>query len=232
MDEGNTQRELLLSSVIGPATSLEEAIHSTVRDVLLNAATDPALTRDLALALLKRVDLPAEVLEEISKNQTLHKQRQVKFALASHPRTPRHISVPLVRELYTFDLMRVALSLTAPADIKKTADKALISRLKTITVGERLTLARRASGRIAAALLLDPQPRVMSTALDNPRLTEVSVTEAVLKSEAGCLVQAVSHHPKWSCRRDVQTALLRTEHLSLARALAFERNLQSPVESA
>ena len=148
MDEGNTQRELLLSSVIGPATSLEEAIHSTVRDVLLNAATDPALTRDLALALLKRVDLPAEVLEEISKNQTLHKQRQVKFALASHPRTPRHISVPLVRELYTFDLMRVALSPTVPADIKKTADKALISRLKTITVGERLTLARRASGRI------------------------------------------------------------------------------------
>jgi hypothetical protein len=228
MEAGNEQHEPVQSSVDVSAVSLEEAVHSTNREVLLNAAADPALTCDLALALLKRADLPSEVLEEIGRNQSLQKLRQFKLALASHQRTPRHVSIPLVRQLYTFDLMKIALSPTVPADIKKIADETLIGRLKTITLGERLTLARQGSGRIAAALLLDSEHRIMQTALENARLTEAPIFQAVLKPQATALVQAVSHHPKWSLRRDIQVALLRTEHLSLACALAFARNF-SPV---
>ena len=77
------------------------------------------------------------------------------MALAGHAHTPRHVSVPLARQFYTFDLMKLALSPGVPADVKTAVDDVLISRLKTVTVGERLTLARRASGRVAAALLLD-----------------------------------------------------------------------------
>jgi hypothetical protein len=227
MEAGNEQHEPVQSSVDVSAVSLEEAVHSTNREVLLNAAADPALTCDLALALLKRADLPCEVLEEIGRNQSLQKVRQFKLALASHQRTPRHVSIPLVRQLHTFDLMKIALSPTVPADIKKIADETLIGRLKTITLGERLTLARQGSGRIAAALLLDSEHRIMQTALENARLTEPSIVQAVLRPQATALVQAVSHHPKWSLRRDIQVALLRTEHLSLACALAFARNFSS-----
>ena len=122
---------------------------------LLRTAADPALTEDFALALLKRADLPPEVIEQLAKNASALKSRKVKIALASHPKTPRHVSVPLARQFYTFDLMKVALSPTVPADVKVAVDDVLISRLKTVTIGERLTLARRASGRVAAALLLD-----------------------------------------------------------------------------
>jgi len=228
MDNGNEEREPIHSSAVVSALPLEKAIHSVDREALLAAAADPALTSDLALALLKRADLPSEVLEEIAKNRTLQKLRPVKLALASHARTPRHVSFPLVRQLCTFDLMKVALSPIVPADVKKTADETLISRLKTITPGERLTLARQASGRIAVALLLDSEKRIMQAALENPHMTEAFVVQSVLKPEAAALVHGVSQHAKWSCRRDVQVALLRTEHLSLARALAFARNF-SPV---
>jgi hypothetical protein len=224
MDAGNEQRELIQSAVALSLPPLDEAIHSASREVLLHAAADPALTADLALALLKRADLPAEILEEVAKNRSLQKLRQVKLALASHQRTPRHVSIPLVRQLYTFDLLKVALSPTVPSDIKKTADETLLSRLKTITLGERLTLARQGSGRIAAALLLDPEPRIMRVALENARMTEAFIIQAVLKSQVAALVRAVSQHAKWSCRREVQVALLRTEHLSVARALVFARN--------
>jgi hypothetical protein len=122
---------------------------------LLRTAADPALTEDLALALLKRADLTPEVLEQLSRNIYVLKSRKVKIALASHPHTPRHVSVPLARQFYTFDLMKVALSPGVPADVKIAVDDVLISRLNTVTLGERLTLARRASGRVAAALLLD-----------------------------------------------------------------------------
>jgi hypothetical protein len=212
---------------------------------LLRTAADPDLTEDYALALLKRPDLPPEVIEQLAKNTNALTSRKVKIALASHPKTPRHVSVPLARQFYTFDLMKVALSPTVPADVKIAIDDVLISRLKTVTIGERLTLARRASGRVAAALLLDVETistkitdaktvaretRVMHAALENPRLTEALVINSVLRLAASAaLVHAIAQHAKWSCRREIRAALLRTEHLSLARALEFSREVPGPM---
>ena len=212
---------------------------------LLRTVSDPALTEDFALALLKRADLPAEALEQLAKNTSVLKSRKVKIALASHPHTPRHVSVPLARQFYTFDLMKVALSPTAPADVKVAADEVLISRLESVTAGERLTLARRASGRVAAALLLKVdvtgseiidaktaarETRVMLAALENPRLTEGLVINSVLRPGASAaLVHAVARHVKWSLRREIRAALLRTEHLSLARALEFSQEIPVPL---
>ena len=209
-------------SAVNAVTPLNEAVHSAAREELVRAAGDPALTDALALSLLQRADLPGEAIEAMARNRSLLKLRKVKIALASHPQSPRHVSVPLIRQFYTFDLMKVAFSPTVPADVKRTADDTLLGRLKTVTLGERLTLARQGSGRIAGALLLDAEQRIMRAALENGRLTEVYVVEAVLKPDAGlALVQALAQHVKWSYGRDVQAALLRTEHLSLAMALAF-----------
>src|SRR6266852_1419912 len=217
---------------------------------LLRTAADPALTEDLVLALLKHHGLPIEVIEQLVKNASALKSRKVKIALASHPHTPRHMSVPLARQFYTFDLMKVALSPGVPADVKVAVDDVLISRLKTVTIGERLTLARRASGRVAAALLLDVETvdrkrmdgkivadktgaretRVMQAALENTRLTEALVINSVLRPAASAaLVHAVAQHTKWSCRREIRAALLRTEHLSLARALEFCHEIPTPL---
>jgi len=228
---------------------------------LLRTAADPMLTEDLALSLLKRADLHPQVLEQLAKNASALKSRKVRIGLASHSHTPRHVSVPIARQFYTFDLMKVALSPGAPADVKVAVDDILIARLETVTIGERLTLARRASGRVAAALLLDgenangkvvegkikegkigksktvkskiildkpttPEARIMQSALDNPRLTEALVINCVLRADANAaLVNAIARHTRWSPRREIRVALLRTVHLSLARALALARTI-------
>jgi hypothetical protein len=126
--------------------------------------------------------------------------------------------------------MNIALTPGVPADVRVAADDLLISRLKTVTLGERLALARRGSGRIAGSMLLDGDARVMQIALENGRLTESLVIQAVLRPEAkAALVQAVAHHPKWSYRRELRIALLRTEYLSLARTLEFSQGLPAPL---
>jgi len=207
-------------------TSASAAIRAPDHDEWLRAASDPTLTSDQALALLARPDLPSDVIEQLAKNRSVVTKRKVKIALACHAHTPRHVSVPLIRQFYTFDLMKVALSPVVPGDVKVSADGILIARLKTINLGERLTLARRASGRIAGALLLDANERIMHAALENARLTEALVVRATLKPAASAaLVQMVSQHAKWSLRRDVQASLLRTEYLSLARALGFAQEI-------
>lgn len=206
--------------------TLEEAVHSGDPDIVIQAAADPALTEDLALSLLQRADLSRDVLEALGRNARVIQRRKVRFALVAHAQTPRHLSFPMLRHLYTFDLMRLALTPVVPADVKRLADEVLITRLETISAGERLSLARRGSGRIAAQLLADQEARVMRTALENSRLTESAIVAAVLRFDASAaLVHAVCHHPKWSLRREVRIALLRADKTPLARALEFARTL-------
>lgn len=210
--------------------SLPEAIRRASPEDLTASATNAALTEDLALVLLNRRDLPAQILDQLSKNGRLMKSRKVKLALVEHPKTPRHISIPLVRHLFTFDLMQVALRPVVPADIKMAAEECLINRLEKISQGERLALAHRASGRVAAALLLDPEPRVIHAALENSRLTESAIIKGLMRHAApAAFVVAVCHHPNWSPRREVRVALLRNEKTPLARALEFARSLSPAV---
>ena len=189
-------------------------------------AGDPTLTEDAALALLSRPDTAPDALEQISKNGSVLKHRKVKLALVEHPKTPRHVSLPLVRQLYTFDLMQVALTPVVPADVKLAADEALCNRMETISSGERLSLAHRGSGRIAEVLLAEAEARVVHAALQNPRLTEAAILKALSRHDSSStLVEAVCHHPQWSLRREVRMALLRNEKTPLARAADFARGL-------
>jgi hypothetical protein len=154
------------------------------------------------------------------------KSRKVRLALAAHPRAPRRLALRLLRDLYTFDLMHFSQLPTAPADLKRTADEFLITRLASISLGERISLARRCSIAVATALLHDNQPRVWQTALENPRLTESAVVRGLQRFGATPgFVEAVCHHAKWSVRPEIRLALLRNAHTPLARAIEFAHRL-------
>jgi len=183
-----------------------------------------------ALALLKRPDLPAGVLEALAQNGSVLRQRKVKLALIQHPKTPRHVSLPLVRQLYVFEVMQVALTPVVPADVKRAADDVLLNHLDTVTAGERLTLAHRGSGRVAEQLLVDEDARVAQGALQNSRLTEVSIVRALARPEVSvAMVEAVCQHPQWSLRREVRIALLRNQKTPPARAEEYARTM-SPAQ--
>lgn len=189
-----------------------------------------ALSEDLALSELKNRDLAAEKIEEFSKNRNLLKSRKVRVALAAHPRAPRQVALRLIRELYTFDLMQFSLMPAVAADLKRLADELLVSRLASITLGERLSLARRSSGLVASALLLDKESAVWQAALQNPRLTEVAVVKALhALGSSPAFVEAVCHDQKWSVRHEIRIALLRNPHTPLARAIEFARRLAPPL---
>jgi len=196
-----------------------------------SAPTQTALqTEDLVLAKLNHRDLPAEEIEAIAKNSAAMKSRKVRLALAAHPRSPRPLALRLIRELYTFDLMHFALLPTAASDLKRIADELLVARLASITLGERISLARRSSAIVAGALLLDKESAVWQPALENPRVTEAAVVKALQRPNATApFIEAVCHHTKWSLRHEVRLALLRSPHTPLARALEFARHLAPPV---
>jgi hypothetical protein len=188
----------------------------------------PQLTENEVLALLSRPDITAETLAVVGRERDAMTSRKVALALVIHPRTPRHISIPALRHMFTFDLMQVGLTPTVAGDIRRAAEEQILHRLEALSTGEKISLARRASGRVAAALLQDQDPLVLTAALDNPRLIENSIVTALMKAEvAESLFVKVSEHLKWSVRREVQIALLRSDNLPLPRAVELARNFSA-----
>jgi hypothetical protein len=209
---------------------LAALVHSQSAEVLLEVAANPALTEELALALLARRDLPRGLVDALVKNASVMKSRPVLNAVARHPKTPRFIALPMLRHLYVFELMQIALLPGTPADLKMTAEENIVLRLEQVSAGERLTLAKRASARVAAALLLDPESRVITAALDNPYLTEAWIVKTLMNEKAPqTFVDAVCRHSKWPLRREVQMALLRNDKTPLARVLYFAQLLPTQV---
>jgi hypothetical protein len=236
IDKRHYRADLLPSAqdAAGAAASAKTAISPTANEEsgedLLARAADRTITEEMALALLGRGDLSGEALEALGKNATVSKSRKVRLAVIGHARTPRHVSLAILRHLFTFELMTVALMPAVPGDVKKAADDALIVRLESVSLGEKLSLARRASGAVAGALLLERDCRVIRAALNNSRLTEAHVVRALVPGAAQAgLAEAVCHHEKWSLRGEVQVALLRNQHTPLAKALALARSLPPQV---
>lgn len=213
--------------VADSASQLDEKIHRPVSDVdaLRSAASHAALSEELALTLLERRELPSAVLDDLAKNGRVMKYRKVRITVVQHPRTPRHVSLPLLRNLYTFELMNVTLLPGVATDVKIAAEETLLSRFGTISAGEKLTLGKLGSARVAAGLLNDPDKRVVDAALNNAYLTEQWVIRGVLKQNPSTILSLhVSRHRKWSVRKDIRAALLRNEFTTLAHAIEFSHS--------
>jgi hypothetical protein len=188
------------------------------------AAEASELTEDLALAHLQRADIGAAEIGNLAKSAA-SKKRKVALAIVRHSRSPRHVSIPLLRRMFTFDLMQVTLTPAVAADIKRAAEEQIVSRVESLSMGEKISLAKRGSGRVAAALLQEADERVIAPALDNTRLTEALVVQALMKPRAPArLFRLTSEHRNWAQRREVQIALLRSENTPPERAQELAKN--------
>jgi hypothetical protein len=216
-------------SVLRPAAKVEELVGSSFVEDLVVAAGHGMLNEDLALLLLQRRDLSPQVLEALVRNHAVMKHRKVLVQVVEHPRTPRHIALPMLRRLFVFELMRVGLEPAVPADLKLLVEDLLIDKLETLSLGECINLARRASPGVAGALLLHEQRAVIEAALQNPRMTEASIAKSLAKPEVpAVLLSMLIEHPKWSLRRELQIAILRRAEATEAVVLQTAAKLPKP----
>lgn len=203
-------------------TLLETLLYHRSREVLEALLENPALGEPHLALLLSRKDLPREVIVRIAQNKSWMASYSLRKWMVRNPRTPRHLALAQMRFLYLFDLMGMVTTPGVPADLKRVAEDAILSQAEGIALGQRLTLARCGSQRIAAGLLADQDPRVIEAALVNPFLTDQSVAAALLVERAPAgLTEAVLEHPRWRNRRPVRLALIRNRHLTLGRFMGI-----------
>jgi len=226
MASDRPQRKRSTSPAVSPsndlASQLLEADEPTLLSLLKNSEIgEPDLTQ-----LLDHLDLPPTVLAAIAEGGKWAASEAIRLRLARHPHTPKRFAVALVRQLYLFDLVRLSLFPSAPADIRRIAEEMILGRIPHLPVGEKLTLARRGPARVAGALLAEGHPQALKLALGNAFLTESQVLKVLAK--AGVperAVAAIAQHPKWSTQYNVRVALVRNPLTPVPCVMAFLPNL-------
>jgi hypothetical protein len=201
---------------------LSSLLHHHSPEVLLSLLDNPALDETQLCLLLNRRDIPVEILDEVARRKPLLKNYRVKRALAFHPRTPRLVNLRLIRELYLMDLVQLTLLPGTSTELKRIAEEQLVARLPQLPLGQKITLARRGTARVAGALLAVGHTQVLPIALDNPGLTEAQVLKALSRENLPIsVVKAIAQHRKWSHTYNVRLALVRHRSSTLSTILAY-----------
>ena len=180
-----------------------------------SAELDPALVGQA----LRNPFCTAEVLEEIAAERRLLSQYEVRRALALHPRAPEVLAMRFVPGLYWRDLMELGLDTRLRPTLRRAADLQLAARLPQLALGEKMSLARRASAGVLDQLRHDPSPRVIAALLDNPRLTEGVLTPVVSKtSTPPAVLELIAADRRWGVRYPLRLALVRNPSTPLETA--------------
>jgi hypothetical protein len=87
---------------------LNSLIHEADEKSLLALLENPNIEEPHVTRLLERLDLSAELLTAVAQEGKWTASEGVRLRLARHPRTPRRVALPLVRQLYLFDLVASA----------------------------------------------------------------------------------------------------------------------------
>src|SRR5690348_2486810 len=101
-------------AALAPRHLLERFFRERTKEVLFALARNPNLQEQDLLRLLGRKDLAPEVLREVAGHKEAMRSYPVKLALTRHPRTPRLVSLSLLKFLHLFDLVLVCQTPAVP----------------------------------------------------------------------------------------------------------------------
>jgi hypothetical protein len=186
-------------------------IKSLPREELLHFVNEnlPSLLEDEVLAVLENPFITPTICQKIAQTQRLTGFYSVRLRLVAHKQTPLAHAVKFVHYLYWTDLVRLSVEVKVPAPVRRAIDTILVNRVDKLTLGERITSAKRCSHALIKAFLFDPDPKVFEALLVNQRLREDDLLVVANSSRASAAqLELIARDRKWSYRYSVRRALV------------------------
>lgn len=167
------------------------------------------LTEEEGVAIIANPFVTPQILGKIAQNQRLAAFYSVRLALVAHRQTPQAHAAKLVHYLYWFDLLALSIDVKVPATVRRAIDTQLLNRVSKLTLGEKITSARRCPVALIKVLLFDPNPKVFEALLANKRLREDDLLALVSSTRATEeQLRMVAEDQKWSYRYAIRVALV------------------------
>lgn len=205
-----TTAERLHRALTAQGDELFRILQETSLDVIKSALKNPQLNDDHIRYLLKRRDLTENHLKAVYNLDRVKTSRQLRIALVKNPATPSSITLSILSELHLFELVELCFIPGVTPDQKFATERAILQRLPTTELGHRMTLARRATTAVVAALIKSGEQPLVEICLNNPRLREVAILQFVNGPTARAeTISMIARHPKWKSRPNLQQAILK-----------------------
>ncbi len=195
-------------------TAGSEELFQTLLDpdmqVLRATLKNRNLNEDHLHALLKRRDLSEDLLKAIYQLEAFKHSHRLQVALVRNPGTPGPIVLALLPHLHLFELVDLSLVAGVTPDQKFAAERAILQRLPTTELGNKLALARRATAAVVAQMLKGGEVPLVEICLNSPRLREVAILQFLNGATSTAeTISMVARHPKWKTRPNLRLAILK-----------------------
>ena len=211
------------------SASLEElrnVLVSAPLRYLEGAVDNPELTPDEMALLLRNRAASAGLLARLSRDRSWTRHYDVKKGLVRHPHTPFPAARNLVGHLYWRDLADTIDDARIQPALRRQAELVLADRVKEMSLGEQISVARRATGMVIAELCRSGEGRVLQALLGNPRLKEIDAVSVASGEEVpGEVLGWLARHPKWGSQRSIRMALVRNARTPVSEALKLVAKL-------
>jgi hypothetical protein len=130
------------------------------------------------------------------------------------------------------DIARLFLTASPPTlserelDRRLAPERVVMPRGRTLTLGERKTLARTQRRDLIARLIHDPHPDVVAILLGNPHVVERDIVRlAAQRPAVPASLALVAEHPRWVIRHAVKRALVLNPFTPVAVAIRVATTL-------
>jgi hypothetical protein len=210
-----------------------DELHGVLQDpapeVLRSALKNRHLGEEHLLALLKRRDLGEDLLKAIYQLPATADSHRLRLALVRNPGTPGTVILTLLPRLHLFELIDLCYLPGVTPDQKFAAERAILQRLPTTELGNKLTVARRATAAVVGEMLRDGDPRLVEICLTNPHLREMAVLQFLNGPTASPeTISMVGRHQKWQMRPNLRMAMLKNPRTPEIWYIQFLPGLRSP----
>lgn len=192
------------------AGELFQVLQDPSAEVLRAALRNPALSEEHLLALLRRRDLPEDLIKAIYQQERTAASHRLKLALAQNPGTPGTVVLAILPHLHLFELLNLCLLPGVTPDQRYAAERQILQRLGNTPLGNKLILARRGTSTLVGELVKEGDPRLLEACLANPRLKEISLLQFLGGPNADAeTISMIARHPRWQSRPNLRLAILK-----------------------
>jgi hypothetical protein len=195
---------------------------------LLEVVCSHDLTEHGALEVLRNPYCTAEVAEQIADRRELLTSHTVRELLSGFRGLGLSRAMDLMATLPWPSLLTLAQSPKTPPTVRRHAEKKLVASLATLSLGEKVALARRVHRPLLRPLIGAADGQVLAALLNNQRLSETDVL-MILNTVAAPIefYGEVARHQRWGQCYGVRMALACGPRVPLPVALAALVQLRS-----
>ncbi len=194
-----------------PLTLIERIRHANEEELIRLLEAESELQSVHIQMILNHPYSSQRVVEKLLEHSEWISHYRVKVALVQCARTPFHVAMHYIYDLFWRDLVQVSLNYRIDPRLRLSAERLILQKLEEMAVGEKMALAKIASRRIITFLRQhETDYRVLIQLLKNPRLVEEDIIVLLSRPELHpAFIQELVRKPFWAMRQQVRRSILK-----------------------